>query len=336
MKAKKKTDDFTEREWAELAAQLSGEKNANSDLLERFIDNDSHFTGVQWKELKGMNIGNGKEVNVDKAWNNLLSKINEDGLVILKSQGRMRIIRNTFARIAAAALILIGIGTAVVYINNSGALSKRFAFATTADQNNMVVDLPDGSRVFMNRNSTFSYRANFGEKKRDVRLTGEAFFEISPDKLKPFLIDAGKARIKVVGTSFNVITDNGYSAVEVFVKTGRVELSDNSGSRSITLDPGYVGTIDSNSPDKRLNDNINYMAWKDRRLDYNGQKLDIVFRDLKRVYNMDIVAEDKEILENSWTSPIDNKSPDLIIQLICGSFNLSYSKDGNVYHLVKK
>jgi transmembrane sensor len=336
MKAKKKTDDFTERDWEELAAHLSGEKNANGDLLESFIDDDSHFTGVQWKELQGMNNGNGKEVNVDKAWNSLLSKINEEGLVTAKAQDSMKIMRNTFLRIAAAALILLSIGTAVVYLTNSGAFSKRITLATTADQDNVVVDLPDGSRVFMNRNSQFSYRKNFGEKKRDVRLIGEAFFEISPDKAKPFIIDAGKARIRVVGTSFNVITNNSDSAVEVFVKTGRVELSDYSGSRSITLDPGFVGTIDSNLPEKRLNDNINYMAWKDRRLVYNGQKLDIVFRDLKKVYNMNIVAEDVNILENSWTSPIDNQSPDTIIQLICVSFNLGYSKDGNVYHLVKK
>jgi ferric-dicitrate binding protein FerR (iron transport regulator) len=336
MKAKKKTDDFTEREWEELAALLSGEKNANSDLLDRFIDDDTHFTGVQWKELQGMNNGNGREVNVDNAWNSLLSKIDKEGLVTAKAEGRMRIMRNTFLRVAAAALILISIGTSVTYLANSGAFSKRITLATTSDQDHMVVDLPDGSRVFMNRNSQFSYRANFGEKKRDVRLTGEAFFEISHDKSKPFIIDAGKARIKVVGTSFNVITNNIDSAVEVFVKTGRVELSNNSGSQSITLDPGFVGTIDSNLPAKRVNDNINYMAWKERRLVYNGQKLEIVFRDLKRVYNMDIVAEDTDILENSWTSPIDNQTPDTIIQLICVSFNLSYSKDGNVYHLVKK
>ncbi len=336
MKTKKKTDDFNEREWADLAAQLSGEKNAKSDLLDRFVDSDSYHTEVHWKELQGTSTGNGREINVDKAWNSLITKIKEEGNVATSAQGRFRIMRNSFARIAAAALILISIGTAVGYLTNSGAFSKRIILTSNADQNNMVVDLPDGSRVFMNRNSSFSYRANFGVKKRDVTLTGEAFFEISPDKSKPFIIDAGKARIKVVGTSFNVITDNGDSAVEVFVKTGRVELSDNSGSRSITLDPGFVGTINSASPDKKLNDNINYMAWKDRRLDYNGQKLDIVFRDLKRVYNMDIVAEDKNILENSWTSPIDNQSADTIIQLICVSFNLSYSKDGNVYHLVKK
>ena len=69
---------------------------------------------------------------------------------------------------------------------------------------------------------------------------------------------------------------------------------------------------------------------------YNGQTLDVVFKDLKRVYNMDIIAEDNSILENKWTSPIDNLSQETIIRLICVSFNLSYTQDGNVYRLVKK
>ena len=51
---------------------------------------------------------------------------------------------------------------------------------------------------------------------------------------------------------------------------------------------------------------------------------------------MDIVADDPAILENTWTSPIDNQSQETIIRLICASFNLSYSKDGDVYHLAKK
>ena len=88
--------------------------------------------------------------------------------------------------------------------------------------------------------------------------------------------------------------------------------------------------------DKSVNRNPNYMSWNTGRLVYNGQKLDVVFRDLKRVYNMDIAADDNSILENPWTSPIDSSSEETIIQLFCVSFNLSYTKDGNVYHLNKK
>ena len=139
---------------------------------------------------------------------------------------------------------------------------------TGNDQKNLLIDLPDGSKIYLNRNSELSYRENFGKNKRDVKLTGEAFFEISPDAIKPFIIDAGKASVKVVGTSFNVITNNTESAVEVFVITGKVILSDKSGSQSIALEPGYIGTIDSKKSGKSLNDNPNYRSWNTGLLVY--------------------------------------------------------------------
>jgi ferric-dicitrate binding protein FerR (iron transport regulator) len=95
--------------------------------------------------------------------------------------------------------------------------------------------------------------------------------------------------------------------------------------------------MDSGISGKQLNENQNYMSWKTGVLVYNGQTLDVVFRDLKRVYNMDIVADDPEITQLPWVSPpIDNQSRETIILLICRSFTLSYSKDGDVYHLSKK
>jgi ferric-dicitrate binding protein FerR (iron transport regulator) len=88
--------------------------------------------------------------------------------------------------------------------------------------------------------------------------------------------------------------------------------------------------------EKSVNNDPNYMSWNTGLLVYDGQTLDVVFRDLKRVYNMDIVADDPDIITNTWTSPIDNQPQETIIRLICVSFNLSYTKDGSVYHLAKK
>jgi uncharacterized Fe-S cluster protein YjdI len=115
-----------------------------------------------------------------------------------------------------------------------------------------------------------------------------------------------------------------------------VILSDNTGSQSMFLDPEYVGTMNLNTSGKEINNNPNRISWRTDHLVYNGQKLDIVFNDLKKVHNMDIVADDPDILDNTWTAPIDNQSQDTIIRLICISFNLSYTKEGTVYHLAKK
>jgi ferric-dicitrate binding protein FerR (iron transport regulator) len=334
MKEMKNTEKFTDKEWEELASILSEEKGEQTDLLDRFMAEDPKNSGKMWKDLKNMN---GKEeIDVDRAWNNVHSRLMENGLLMGEKPARIRFMSTTLLRIAASALILVSLGTAAVYMNNSGYLSKKITIIAGNDQKNIIVPMPDGSKVYLNRNSVFSYRKNFGEHKRNVKLTGEAFFEIAPDISKPFIIDAGKASIKVVGTSFNVITSNREYSVEVFVKTGKVLVSDNSGSQSVQLDPGYVGTVNSKTSASKLNNNPNYLSWKTGYLDYSGQKLSIVFNDLKRVYNMDIVTNDPAILENPWHSPIDNSSEETIINMICISFNLSYTKDGNVYHLSKK
>ena len=324
---------YTDKEWEELASLLSDEKGEQTDLLDRFMADDAHNTVKQWKELGNMN--DEKEINVDKAWNNIYSRMSESDLKPVS--GRERIgIGGSFLRVAAAALIVLSLGVAGTYLMRPDLFSKKITIATGVDQKNFQVSLPDGSTIYLNRSSQLSYHSNFGSRSRNVILTGEAFFEISPDASKPFIIDAGSAKVKVVGTSFNVITSNNKAAVEVFVKTGKVLLSNSSGTNSLALDPGYIGTMDSELSAKTLNKNPNYLSWNTGLLVYNGQKLDVVFSDLKRVYNMDIEVSDKSILENTWTSPIDNQPQETIIRLICASFNLSYSMDGNVYHLVKK
>jgi ferric-dicitrate binding protein FerR (iron transport regulator) len=334
MKEMNKKEQFTDKEWEKLASLLSDEKGESEDLLNRFLADDINNIGEQWKELR--NMSDTKEIDVDKAWNRVFSKINEDKPLTVHNSARISIFRNRYMRAAAAILILLCLGTSIIYLNHTGALSKKISFATGNDQKNLLIKLSDGSRIFLNRNSELSYRANFGKTRRNVRLSGEAFFEISPDASKPFIIDAGKAMVKVVGTSFDVISKNEESAVEVFVKTGKVMLSDHTGSKSLVLDPGFVGTIDENNSGKILNKNPNYLAWNTGHLVYDGQKLDVVFKDLKSVYNMDIVADDPHLLENTWTSPIDNQPQETIIRLICASFNLAYTKDGNVYHLRNK
>jgi ferric-dicitrate binding protein FerR (iron transport regulator) len=313
---------------------LSGEKGDRSELPGRFIFEGNDNIGKQWKGLKM--ISDEKEINVNKAWNNLSSRLGETGSVHEKNPARIIFMRSPLMKIAAAALILLGIGSVLFYTGISGSLGRRITINTGNDQKNYTVSLPDGSNIFLNRNTELAYHANFGKHSRQVSLRGEAFFKIAGNAEKPFTIDAGEASVKVIGTSFNVITSNSDSAVEVFVKTGKVMLSDNSGTQKLVLEPGDVGTMDSKVSGKSVNSNRNYMAWNTGSLVYDGQTLDVVFKDLKKVYNMDIIADDADILSETWTSPIDNQPRETIIRLICASFNLSFTKDGDVYHLSKK
>jgi len=335
----KETDNihnYTDKEWEDLSSLLSGEDNDNTDLLGSFTAEDRLNTIKYWKELGEMNSE--KEIDVDKAWENLYSRLSGDGLMPGTKVVHRSFIQSIYFRVAATILLLLGVGTMFVVLNEKDMLSRKVTVSTLDNQKNLQVSLPDGSNVILNRNTRLTYKRDFGKHDRNVTLKGEAFFDITPDTASPFTIDAGNARIKVVGTSFNVITSNADSAVEVFVKTGKVMVSDSEGTRDIVLDPGYIGTMSSQSSEKHLNEDQNYMAWNSGILIYDGQPLEVVIKDLRRVYDMNVVADDPEILKNTWTTngPLDNQPEETIIRLICLSFNLSYSKDGSVYHLSKK
>jgi transmembrane sensor len=336
MKGNNNMKKFTDKEWEELSSLFSGERDNNDDLLDRFMAEDEYDTAKKWKELKEMN--GDKEINVDRAWDKLYARLDANGLVPETKIIRRSFVRTIYFRIAAVIILLMGIGSVLLYLGDKGLLSRKTIVATTDNQKNLQVIMPDGSNVFLNRNTRLSYRENFNRFGRSVNLSGEAFFEIVPDEKNPFIVYAGKANIKVIGTSFNVITSNSDSEVEVFVKTGKVMVSDTKGTSTLTLDPGYIGTMNSESSEITLNDDPNYLAWNTGRLVYDGQTLDKVFSDLKRVYNMEIITDDPLILENKWTTngPVDNAPQETVIRIICASFNLSYTKDGNIYHLTKK
>lgn len=328
------TENYTDRDWEELASFLSDEKSSQTGFPKQLMSEEDENAIKQWKELG--KIGGENEIDVDTAWDNVLSRINETaektGKLFLRTTYRGK----KLMKIAASVIVILGLGITGFYLTEKGVLSKKITVITDINQKNLEVSLPDGSVVILNRETVMRYRANYGKHDRKVSLSGEAFFEIVADPENPFTVDAGKAQVKVSGTSFNVITSNPGSAVEVFVKTGQVILSDNAGNKTLVIDPGYIGTINSIKSEKSLNKNPNYMAWNTGILVYDGQTLDVVFRDLKRVYNMEIIADDPSILTETWTSSINNQTQETIIRLICYSFNLGYTKDGNVYHLSKK
>jgi transmembrane sensor len=327
----KDTDKYTDRDWEELAARFSDERTEIGSETENFSIEDNLNTEKQWRAMGTIN--NKDVINVDIAWNKLHGRLRDNGLLTKTVHIGDRNTMRLFARIAAAVVIIAGLGAAVLYIGNSWIFTGEKIVTAGNDQRNIQVTLPDGSMVWLNRNSKLSYNAGHEKRSRIVKLTGEAFFEVVHDASKPFTITAGNAKIKDIGTSFNVISSNSNKQVEVFVKTGKVLLSGGSGEGEIILEPGFIGTINRSGASKKLNDDRNYLSWNTGLLVYKGESLKKVFDDLKRVHNIDIIADDPEILNKTWSTTIVKSSQDTIIQIICTSFNLSYQKEGNNYHL---
>lgn len=325
MKKKNKIEKMNRREWAEEAALLSGERNGSAttdDLsaMERELQ-------IQWNNIK-MTYKE-KDIDTDRAWmkvSNRIADSEEKKNIAVKAEFPL------FLKIAASIILVVGLGWGGFRI----AVPKQILIASDANEKNITVALPDGSTVWLNRNSSLTYPARFSRQNRTVKLNGEAFFDVARDESKPFLIDAGKAEVKVLGTSFNVMTDNGNSEVEVFVTTGSVLVTEKKGERSVILEPGFIGRVSDKTNISELVSDANYLSWNTEKLVYNGQDLGTVFRDLKRAYNIDIRTDDAAITKLTLTSVFEEQPHDTIIKVICTTFNLRYIKNDESYLLLRK
>ena len=124
MKEMNNTENYTDKEWEELSSLLSDEQNDNKDLLSRFMAEEQHNTIKYWKELREMN--NDKEIDVDKAWNKLFSRLSENGLITEDPGYKEKYFQNrTYFRVAAVLLLLLGLGSGAFIMNNKGLLSPK-------------------------------------------------------------------------------------------------------------------------------------------------------------------------------------------------------------------
>jgi len=320
---------YSEREWEEIASFLSNERDDKTESINRFLDEQGQSIKNYWMEMESNRET--EKVDIDRAWNALYSRLEQDRLLTGIKNRTFRI--NTLVRVAAVAVILIGLTITGRLLLNDSPLVTGSTVVESLDSRNRIVELQDGSRVFLNRESELVYPERFNSRKRKVKLYGEAYFEIATDTDRPFIIEAGDANVEVLGTSFNVITSNANDDVEVYVTTGKVRLSSSNGKQQLVLEPGFVGTLNNDVAVKDINEDLNYLAWNTEILTFDGNTLEEVFNDLKEVYALSVEVKDEDILDHRLTTTFDKNSPDTIIRLICTTFNLKYDKTGDTYYL---
>ncbi|MDF1559762.1 MAG: FecR domain-containing protein [Bacteroidales bacterium] len=313
---------MSEQDWADAAAWLSGENTADEEAARILINEDNDIM-KKWDDLKNIDD---EIIDVDKAWEKLNRRIETDSPVItLNGMSFM----HSFVRIAATVIIVTGLGW--LFFKVAG--PEKITVSSGSDEKNIEVLLSDGSKAYLNRDSRLTYPENFRGDSRTVSLAGEAFFDIAPDSSRPFIIDAGNASVKVVGTSFSVMTDNGNNEVEVYVESGSVMLSSKDGEQNVTLEPQFVGRISDRGSSQAVNTDANYLSWHTDMLIFDGERLETVFADLKRTFNINIVAADPVINDYRLTSPFVDQPHDTIIKVICTTFNLHSVREEGVYRL---
>jgi ferric-dicitrate binding protein FerR (iron transport regulator) len=326
-----------------FAAYLSGKASEDQVIIvEQWInasaENKAYFESIKktWEESGKLNP-RPVLVDVDLAWNKLSSKIDafeKDKKIISINRKPNHTYLRMMLRVAAV-LIPIAIIT-IFYFWQTGKVKQ---INLVASERTIQETLPDGTAVTINTKSKLSYPQKFKGSTREVTLEGEAYFDVTHDKEKPFIIHTGEANIKVLGTSFNVNAYNDNNDVEVSVKEGKVLLYSidkiSGDTNSVLLAAGEKGIFDkiTNKVLKIQEFNANDIFWKTKTLIFTKTELSMVIETLQKFYGVNIVFTNKELYNCRLSATFINQPIDNIIDIIAKSFNLVITKSGTTYNL---
>lgn len=184
---------------------------------------------------------------------------------------------------AAAAVMLLGL---VLWWNSGPQLTRNF----TARSEFKYLLLPDSTQVWLNAASTLEYPPQFNTAKREVYLSGEAYFDVRHADKVPFVIHTGNVSTTVLGTAFNIKAYPGLKNIIVSVNRGRVSV--NYGRQAATLTGGQRLKVEREqeaAAPAAVRTNITEAApWTSGNLAYDNETLEDIVKDLERVYNVSI------------------------------------------------
>jgi len=219
---------------------------------------------------------------------------------------------------AASIAILLGIG-GFKYFSNT----QNFITISNSTSAVMPVNLPDGSNIFLAQHSTLDYHQDF-KMNRSLKLDGEAFFDVSRDETHPFTISTTYGKVEVLGTSFNVNTNE--SKTIVSVKSGLVALKNK--EQVVQLSIGESASSDGKSISEITKVKPNYLSWKTGEFTFDDIPLPEAINDLKTYFTDAIIAYNSSHV-CGVTGKFNHQNIDEIIEAIALSCNLEFSKEGN-------
>ncbi len=208
-------------------------------------------------------------------------------------------------------------------------------YETIAGQKTTII-LPDNTIVTLNGSSSLSYRGDWKEENlRSVTLTGEAYFKVTSNAQKPFVVNTSDISIKVLGTTFNVKSYDDDEAVETTLVEGKVIIEKaiaHAEPERIELLPDQKAIFSKNSKQIVL-ENVkpeSEAAWVKGSLIFEDEVFSEILKDLERWYGVKIIVKDKASLKCRFNATLENESLEEVLKLFSLSGNVTYSiQDGN-------
>lgn len=210
--------------------------------------------------------------------------------------GRVRRLQLSFSRIAAMLLVALVSGFSIAYILNGFNTQKTevvwFETHVPRGEKSQLI-LPDGSKVWLNSESDISYPSDFMNGNRVMKLSGEAYFEVTKLENKPFTVETNKYNIRVLGTKFNVMAYSDFNRTETSLIEGKIEIQ--KGEQSIPVAPGETFTYAGNKYSIKEAKVSQTAKWKDAIFDFDRITFKELIIRMERWYDVDIEIKNPEL-----------------------------------------
>lgn len=281
---------------------LKGESLTNSKELFDWVNQskENENTFIKYKNLWAL-LQEGKEMD---------TKSIEEGLNNVKHVNKQS--SNKFFRrfIKYAAIVVLSVLSG--YIINTLDFGKKIAMneIEVPKGNRMSVILPDRTKVWLNNGSRLIYPQSFEGKTRQVKLIGEGYFEVKHDKSRPFIVNIGENRIRVLGTNFSISAYPDDKIVKADLISGKIlfDISiGNNNYKSYKLKPSQSITFNKNTRELSYSKIIGtfYDYWHNGIYVFNNESFGSLAKKIERIYNIKIIFEKESLKDRQFTGTFE-------------------------------
>jgi len=265
--AKVLSDNCTEEERNQLNEWIS-QSSENKKLHDEFA--------LIWKTS-----GDEFAVNEEEALQSVHCKLGDQ---------KKRSLKSLYMSISAiAAVLLVGV-LLFFFVKNP----EDTLVAVSSGNTQKMVSLPDGSAVWLNKESSLSYPENLDGRERTVSLVGEAYFEVAKNPEKPFVVSVNGATVTVLGTAFNI--KSAHDNVTLSVTEGRVSFAKNENKKILVK--GHEAELIDNAIVVRDNYKTeNFLAWKTKKMSFNNIPLGKIANELSNYFGISIQVKDSSLAQ---------------------------------------
>jgi len=237
-------------------------------------------------------------------------------------------------KVAAAVLILLGIGT-IIYlrrpVSRDGAVLASLTEKRNAKGTKSIIQLPDGSKIWLNADSKLKYPEIFKGATREIYLNGEAFFDVAKNTNHPFIIHLTNGTVQVLGTSFNVRAYDNESVVETSVATGRIAFipkyrTPRKKQDTVYLAPDHKAsyTFTREELSTSITSGKEDKAWTEGKLVFRSLTMEQIAMELERNFGKKVIFVDDRPKEFIFTGSFENNSLDEIMYYLSRTKNFNY------------